>query len=810
MKRIEQRWIAPWLVAMTAVGVSACSGGGGGSGTIAESSVSGLDMASTMSVVTAQSDSGAASLVRAMSSSARAVQNPLPGGDFAADKQNVYVFDESMESLQTVNMILCLLDQTKASAMVNKGAYIALVDEDKCEQGKNQSSAGSTGQSSGGQATTYNKWTILSERSDSTSPQTVQIWVPAKGGADARDREEILVELSVSEGVSTGKPFGSFSMNFKGVVDAGLLAGGAANGNRVDMMKGSLRTVDNADGKPQFKFINIAGTNLPGSPINTFGFQEAANVLLDNGLGTVGRARAMRSESGDFDGPGPQGMTTNVANYTLDFNAANVMRAKDTNADNVADGQKCLSRSDFNSQVWRYNLYNASTGARVTRNSGFPFTYNGKYGHIGYHGVWIEGGALPDGATIAEMNFGNNSTTNHTVRVSPGKLVKRTANNVALADLQGEEFYFWGSVGGNFAQYLVTVNGSNQFIATHSVVWAQGGRTLTDVVDTNITPNANMMLGLWSDALGGNVNYVGGANTATFYAQEFVQPNDSMFGAGGATVATLNCYQRCLKGGLTQANVNAANGNQSALFHADKNNPGDAPYAYTARVVGGKLQVSDHLANEVKADTLNLSSVGNDWGINTGEMITGTVNNPWEVYGAAVSYRWESGPNNWNKLTTVQKVSDGSYALFQRPLQFNYTFAASDNRNPNDTSNIGKKFMLQYGGPGELWGFPWEQDANNPNRWRSGVTLKDGVILSEGGVNYVVKAMELEQSMQLSNVNNAADVSACTSATLDAGSLFLNASLTLPTALEIGTVSITMQGKPAVTAAPAVIGGVLQ
>src|SRR5207253_2579663 len=118
--------------------LAACHGGGGSGG--GSGNVSGLEMASTMSVVTAQSD-GSHSMRGA---NARALANPLPGGDFAADKQNVYVYDESMDSMQMVNMILCLMDQTKAADMVNHGAYIALVDEHKCEQGKNQSSAGST------------------------------------------------------------------------------------------------------------------------------------------------------------------------------------------------------------------------------------------------------------------------------------------------------------------------------------------------------------------------------------------------------------------------------------------------------------------------------------------------------------------------------------------------------------------------------------------------------------------------------------------------------------------------------------------
>jgi hypothetical protein len=791
--------------ALVAIGCGGSSGGGN-SGSETPTTVNGLETPATMSVVTSQAQAQGQSF-GSLQQVTGLVANPLPGAgsDYASDKQNVYVFDESMESMQTVNMILCLMAQTRAADMVNQGAYLALVDEDKCEQGQNQSSAGATGQSSGGQAAALSKWTIVSTRADNNSPQLVKIWVP--GQADDREGGNILVELTVTEGKSAAKPYGSFVLNFKGVGDTGLLQGGSPSGNYIDLMQGSLFTVASGGSASQFKFINLSGSEIAGSPISDFGRREAANVVLNDGSGASGRARALRSETGDFDGPGPQGITTEAASYTLDFNSANVLRAKDVDSDNVADAQKCLSRSNFNSQAWRYNLYDATSGARVALNSGFPFVYAGQYGHVGYFGVWYEGGNLPDGATIAKMDYASNTSTAYTVRVAPGKLVKRTANTLALSELQGAELYYFGDVGGDLGQYLVTVNGSNQFIATDSVVWGNGGRTTTPITPTDITPANNTMLGLWSDALGGNVNYVGGGTSVVFYAQEFVQPNDAAF-TGGAV--TLNCYQRCLKGGLTQADVDAAAGNQSALYYADKFNPGDVPYAYSVDVVGGKLRVRDHLGNAVSAAALDLSSLGHDWGISTGEMITGTVANPWEVYGAAVSYRYETGSNNWNQQVTVQRASDSSYVAFDRPLQFNYTFAAGDNRNPNETAQVGKKFMLQYGGPGELWGFPWEQDANNPNRWRSAVTLKDGVLLNDGSSNYIVKAIELEESMQLANVNDATDLSACTGASLDAASLFSNAAMALPSAGDIGTVSITLADKPVVTAAPAVINGELQ
>jgi len=145
----------------SAVILTACGGGGGG--TTSTSAVSGLVMPESMSVVTAQggTTNNSASLMSVVYN----VSGFPATSQYNTDRVNSYVYDESMESLDTVNMILCLMEQTRATDMVNQGAYIALVNEDKCEQGQNGNSGQqSTGQSSGGQATEFNNWTILSTR----------------------------------------------------------------------------------------------------------------------------------------------------------------------------------------------------------------------------------------------------------------------------------------------------------------------------------------------------------------------------------------------------------------------------------------------------------------------------------------------------------------------------------------------------------------------------------------------------------------------------------------------------------------------
>jgi hypothetical protein len=783
-----------WL----AIGAVACGGSGGGSSSDAgggDGSVAGLTLPSNMSVVTAQGGSSGRAVNGALQQRVEpsAIGSPLPGPgtQFATDETRTYVYDPSTDALQTVNMILCLMDQTRASSLVNQGAYIALVDEAKCEQGSNGSSAGSTGASSGS-VKQFKPWVVRSTRADNASPQIVHIWVPPynEASSNVEDQGSILVELTATEGVSTGKPFGSFSMAFRGVVDASALGGSA--GSEVQTMVGSLRTT----GDTQFEFYNDGG--IPGD----FEYRRKAVVNLADADGTSGNAKTYSYESG--------GWGTQEGSYAVAFNASNFARALDNNGDNSADASQCLARNEFNTQVWRYNLYDAASGNRVVRNSGFPFQYatgaDTINGFVGYHGLWAERDtAIPDGATIQKVDYSTGDTTPYTVHVGAGKLIRRTANSLTLDKLVGESLMFWGTNPSNsqMGQWEVKVNASTfRFEIVSSVSFGASGPTYTPVTPAvDITPSSDgTSLFLWGESLGGNIVYVrngapSAASAITFYGQETVYPNDAAL-AGGMT---LKCYDRCLKGGLTDTAVSA----QADLFYPSSYEMGYAgPYLYGVAVSGGKLIVTDQ-ANSQPVDASGLSAaklqtIGQEWGIQSSEMVLSsvTIANPWEVYDQGVTYRWETGVKSWNQLVTVS--SGGVYATFDKPIQMTYTVEAGDERNGDPHGYAGKTLRLSYDGAGQLHGFPWKQDGDT-NRWSSSVTLKDGVLLTDGTSNYIVKAIEGEQTMQLD-----ANPSAC--AGLDTAAVFAAA---LPNA-PYATVGITLAGKPVVTDAPKVIDGELQ
>jgi hypothetical protein len=149
------------LALAAAFAVSGCSGGGSDAG-VDLSAVEGLTIGEQMSVVTVGEGS---SLAGGTAPSAQVGGLP-PDSDYATDVSRAYVYDPSMESLETVNMILCLLKQTAYSGLVNEGLYKAQIDQAAC--GGEDGGDSSTGQSSGNEQQ-LSVWVIETERASNSS-----------------------------------------------------------------------------------------------------------------------------------------------------------------------------------------------------------------------------------------------------------------------------------------------------------------------------------------------------------------------------------------------------------------------------------------------------------------------------------------------------------------------------------------------------------------------------------------------------------------------------------------------------------------
>jgi hypothetical protein len=790
-------WPAWALAAGLAGLVAGCSGGG--SGTAAD--VDGLTVPENMSVVKAQEEGAAKPVPFKTDFAGLAKAFNAADTQYTTDPVATWVYDPSIQPLDLVNMILCLMDQTRADQMVNQGTYLALVDYNRCQQGS-QGGGGDSGQSaSGGKGAKYWNFIVNSTRASNSAPQIVEVWISGiePDGPDAGDLFRVDVETTITEGVSDTNPFGSFTMNYAFPDGVGGYDGG-----------GTLKTMSAAGGQVAFTVIEKEGTEqVSYSPGESFHYTAGTVEMTPDGL--VGRARTVIQDEGndggfDYSDGGAFGIT---------FDANHMRRAEADDATDLADeifsSDTCLARGTYNTQVWRYDLYHAADGTwkgdavtggeRVEVNSGFPFTYDDSgdtvYGHIGYWGMWVEDPSvvIADGATIQKVNFSTGATTPYTVVKAPGKLIRRTAMNLALSKLVGETLQYWGEVddggGARFSQWQVAYNGS-AFLVTAEITGFDETGPVTSAVSpaVDITPATSEWLGLWSDSLGGDVNYVGGDANVTFYSQEFVGPDDAAFDGGALT---LHCVQRCLKADIGASDVATWDGvyGPDAAFDLSS---GVTDYAIDPADMTLTLGGND-VALVAGVDT---SGTEHDWGMSTGEMVTSAVlatmtdaSDLWNPAVVTVTYRWETGSNDWNKFVGVKDASD-VFASFDEPIQFAYEHATANDLN-GDSTHDGKTFRLNYGGNGDLWGIPSAPDPDT-GRWYSLFSIKDGTVMGPTGTEFVVKGREREQSM-------AEDAGQCTALTLTAPAA------ALPTEADavpdIGTM-------PEVTDAPAVIDGELQ
>jgi hypothetical protein len=762
----------PAAVAAVAAGFAASSCSSGGEDTVVV--VNGLAPPAQIQVVTAEP----------VAPLAAAVPSFPAGSDYATDESFQHVFDPSMEAIETVNEILCMITQTAADRMVNYGPYNAQVDESLCDTGSDPSGS-STGQSSGGNAVAPEIWVVDSRRSDNDSPQVVDVWVPNdEDGVTG----EILARMAISEGASDANPFGDFFLDFAMVPDGGTLAD--------PTFTGTLETVDRATGDLGFSFYEAYGdpTQVP----NPGEWAEIRAVTVTSDAATDGGSarlnRAFRFNDPFFGDSGLQ-----QEEFQLDFDADFVLRGRD------ADPAVCLSRTDFHVNTWRYNLYHASgvsAGERVDLESGFPFvTATGERGWLGYWGLWVEGGAsVSNGDTITRHEFGSQTSADYTVVSAPGKLIEHTRNTLDLADAEGVrcEWWWFDPQGGQPpSRFLVEIQSSLFYkIAT----WDDATQAWVDLPGPELIDTASLgFLSMWSQGLGGQVSYVHGDLYLTYYEERFVNGADALFGGVPGTTITLYGFVDCLRSGITAA--------EAEMGDVRLPNAPDVATPYEFEFSDTDLT----LWHDTDGSGLNLTRVGladgeepqsgpNMWGMRSGPMVTDTsgLANVWDVWSQPIFYTYETGHNPWNRYTTAVDMN-GAYVVFDPPIQFTYTHATAADAN-GDATYDGRKFLLGYGGDGNLWGIPhtgldFDGDGNF-DRFVPEFSILDGTLMGPSGDEYVIRAIDSELTLE-------EDPAGCGGLDLaDAAALVLpdGSSYTAP---NIGA-------KPLVTDPPAVIAGRVQ
>jgi hypothetical protein len=750
--------------------------------------------------------SGAIALVLSygLSQSASAAL-PASGSAYFTDAQSSHVEDATSKGIGTVNMIACIMSAMKPDQLVNQGDYIALVDENKCDPNA-RSSTSQSGDSGSGAQSNFTTAVVNSSRASNSDPMISKIWL---NEVDDGQGTTIFVHVAASTAPTASNPYGVFRLDFCGHPDSIT--------SSLCMTKGFL---DAQDGGLSFYQDESGGGGGGGA-------STTALQLTSVGTGTGG-GKLSRTET--------DGSTTVTETFAFAYDQDHFLR-----------GDQCFSRDASDPatglSVWRYGLYDAVTGDRVTRNSGFPIEYTsgGKtyHGYLGYWGLSLppDAGAIANGATVSKVDYnsGSNPTsTAYTVVKADGKLTKYTRKGTTLDQLDKIKLNtfvnnvtgFYSGAQANTQYELYWDDAHGDFKVTGQMNCGSNGcQTVTlpseQPVAATFFINQGGLQG-FSQALGGEVfiklGGISGAVVSTsvvvnYRVQDIVYPADMP--------ATLFCVNNC----PTAATMNAffASGSSAAspFTAATANN-------WNPTTAGNVVTYNSDTANAVLKDSTTSAVTFTDAaalqsspqfmnGVRTGRLFTtlsdaecstgsGTYCD-YKVNEADVYYQWETGANNWNQFAAV-KDSGGNVVHFDAPLQVNYNVPTGIQYG----QYAGKTIVLQYGGFGDLWGIPGQCVSRLTNQPLSCenqearyvpefvIPLSDTTgVVTAGSTNYLVKWLDREIRFARKSLATCNALTVPTNVTLPSASGLQNPADSNSTAY-IGA-------KPTVTSAPRVIHG---
>ena len=751
---------------------------------------------------------GAVALAVAAALGSQAHAAPGSTSAYRTDNQTSQVQDATSSSIGEVNMIACIMHALSADQLVNQGAYLALVDKNKCDSEKRSSTSNAGSTSDGAQAAaSYLTATVNSTRASNNDPMISKVWLDLE---EEGFHQTIYVHVAATAAPTATNAYGVFRLDYCGKMEG--MSGCPSRG----YLEGATNGLN-------FYELGSDGTDT-----------ESTALRLETASATGGNGRLVSD-------------TQNGLNAFLFAYDSSYFRRADDNTD------QCFTRDasdpDTGMSIWRYGLYDANSGARVDRNSGFPIdvTAGGTvyHGYLGYFGLSVPfeaQTALQNGSTVEKVDYSSGNTptrTSYSVVKSDGKLTKYTRHTRTLHTMDKIHFTtfvgmdaagFYSGAGPNSQYELYWDDARGTFVATAQMACDQNGcqsQDLPSPQDVNLSYWA-MRGGVqgYSQSLGGEVfvnlqGVVGSVDSnavqVVFRSQDLVYPAD--------LPAQLYCVQNC----PTAASLSAyfTSGGQGGSPYAGSTANNFQPTAVTEVVAyttdAASVALRDDTSTAVTfADRDALDSrpgFGN--GVRTGRLFTNLADAEcstasgtycdYKVNDADVYYQWETGANSWNQFAAV-KDSSGAFVTFDAPLQLAYTVPTGAQYG----QYAGKSIVLQYNGFGDLGGIPGTCVSMRTNATVSCNTQgaryvpsfaipydeTKGLVTSlDGQTSYLVKWLDREIRFAQK------PLSSCSTA-----GLALPGNVTLPTQASLKDPSdpasdVYVGTKPTVTATPRVIHG---
>ena len=710
MKKDSDRCWAAAGMASILVMAGACSSGGGG-GTAA---VGALSVPAQVTLVDAQ---GAPSTLLAGAQAAVADElgrRIAQARAFDTDTADFWVRDDSMEALNTVNVILCSVQQTGYDDpdVLNAGPYAALVE---CEE---RGSSGG-GQGRGGDVPEYQRFVVDSQRASATAPHIVHCWLEqVEEGQPAL----IYVKLTITESPTTNAPYGAFELHFKS-----LLVSQAHDDTNV-RFHGVLKTVPRNDGRAEFVFYQNGGDVDATQTVGQQSFRQRAR-LVASADGREGQAYSETRSAYNNGG----GTMTQGAEYFLQYNQDYLARKRVSGSQTT----EVFDRNDFNTRVYNYGVYtNDSSGDFVARRSGFGLeTQGGDYGWIGYHGLWFpDNVTITDGQTLIRRSFEPNSTpTEYTAVVVPGRLEKNERTAITLADIKNEDLEFFDPMTGS--QIMIQWDGTNLM-----KVAERPNDSWIDL-DPHVNVSGDFSSGDWLDFYSrhrGSVQMLWPASPSDA-SVAYVWSNVTIDGSSSEIAnsnLTLHGYFGMLKPLLTS---NQANFQSSETpFYPDATSTSVGNKTYTFNRTSLMLEES---SQEVRlANGVEITQGPGQFGLRCGPLFPTALTVLSDVSTQTTQYFWTVGGETWNQLRTVVDSNDDNIQ-FDRPLLLSYT------HDEPTSAYHGRSFILEWDG-NNLHGVPYNE-VPGKNYWEPAFNIPNGAVVTDlqTSTQYKIKQLEGEQSM---------------------------------------------------------------
>ncbi len=266
-----------------------------------------------------------------------------PGTDYSRDSTRSFFWSESLSKLDTINALLCMIQQIATKELVNK-IYIAKINLSRCNRFQYSDGDNVANEKAD---TWYELWTVDSRREDSSSPQKIRIW----HSENATFKSDLLMEVTIRQSPETESPLGDFTLTWK--------ASNELNSAPHSTVNATIQT-GLSNNKQHFEYVLLNDRFASNLVIINSARVELEESDQTKGSGkTLSREITPRSES--------------QSEYLLTYNKSYLLHQKNDNSDRVYSPY-CYNRDFTDEHVWSYNLYHEADGSRV-RHKALDFIY---------------------------------------------------------------------------------------------------------------------------------------------------------------------------------------------------------------------------------------------------------------------------------------------------------------------------------------------------------------------------------------------------------------------------------------------------